>query len=246
VSGLVPRPGGLAVGYQLWSVYLTSQVLVAISLVALWRLARLIVTRSPRWSPCCAGRRHLLHFVDAQPVSDLIELPLLGAGAAWSFYRGLACGARLVDGCLLGPVAPPARPTANMSRPPRITMVAFMSRARRRGACWRTPGPYLCGALCLALLAPQLWWRSRRLRPLQPSSPCSADHGLGRLADLARRPSYGGELAHIAMATLLVPRAARLAARRSVRCAAGDPSPSTAAFVATLALGPILLMLASP
>src|SRR5258705_8318291 len=31
-------------GYQRWAVYLTSQVLVAISLVALWRLARLIIT----------------------------------------------------------------------------------------------------------------------------------------------------------------------------------------------------------
>jgi len=126
----------------------TSQVLVEISLVAsCWRLARLIVTPLGALVAVRVLTALFFKFVNAQPVSDLIELPFW-ALARVGFYAPCA-GDGCVDGLMIGRGSP-ARPRQICQRHPRQTMVALCSpTAAGAGAAarWRTPGPYLCGAL---------------------------------------------------------------------------------------------------
>ena len=230
-------------GYQRWAVYLLSQVLVAISLAAVWRLARLIV------SPVGAVIAVLVldgaiffNFMTPNLFPDLIELPFWTL-AAWSFYRALRWG-RIADWLLLGVWLAGAAYGKYVSALLAVTMIAFMLAEPQARRCWRTPGPYLAGGLCLLLLAPHLWW--------------AADSGFATLVHIQHvsRPTTGivdwlislagfggGEMSHIGLALLLI-----LALRGSkggtrAIALAGAPTVFDRRFVAALALGPILLML---
>src|SRR5262249_26367816 len=143
-----------------WSVYLLSQLLVAVSLWAVWRLARSIVTPLGALISVLV-LEGVLFFNYGTPnlFPGLIELPFW-ALATWSFFRALpVCRSRgrmLLGLCLAG-----AAYAKYVGAVLAAVMIGFMlvePRARRR---WRTPGPYLCAGLCLLLLAPHLWWAFR-------------------------------------------------------------------------------------
>jgi 4-amino-4-deoxy-L-arabinose transferase-like glycosyltransferase len=230
-------------GYQRWAVYLTSQVLVAISLVALWRLARLIVTPlGALVAVLVLDGAIFFNFMTPNLYPDLIELPFW-ALAAWSFYRALRRG-RLADWLLLGLWLAGAAYGKYVSALLALTMVGFMLAEPRARRCWRTPGPWLCGALCLTLLAPHLWWAiTGGFATLQHIDRVSRPTtGLGDwLVSLAG--FVGGEAAHIGMATVLVLALRGWQPGEGNVVLAGNPSTFDRRFVATLALGPILLML---
>jgi 4-amino-4-deoxy-L-arabinose transferase-like glycosyltransferase len=230
-------------GYQRWAVYLTSQVLVAISLVTLWRLALLIVTPlGALVAVLVLDGAIFFNFMTPNLYPDLIELPFW-ALAAWSFYRALRWG-RLADWLLLGLWLAGAAYGKYVSALLALTMVGFMLAEPTARRCWRTPGPYLCGALCLALLAPHLWWAiDGGFATLQHIDRVSRPTtGLGDwLTSLAG--FLGGEIAHVGMATVLILALRGWRPGDGSVVLAGRPSPFDRRFVATLALGPILLML---
>src|SRR5262249_41975996 len=79
-------------GSQRCAVYLLSQILVAISLGAVWRLARLIVAPLGALVAVLVLDGVLFfNFLTPNLFPDLIELPFW-ALSAWSFYRALRWG----------------------------------------------------------------------------------------------------------------------------------------------------------
>ena len=217
--------------------------MVAISLVARWRRARLIVTPlGALVAVLVLDGAIFFNFMTPNLYPDLIELPFW-ALAAWSFYRALRWG-RLADWLLLGLWLAGAAYGKYVSALLALTMVGFMLAEPRARRCWRTPGPWLCGALCLALLTPHLWWAiDGGFATLQHIDRVSRPTtGLGDwLVSLAG--FVGGEAAHIGLATVLILALRGWRPGEGNVALAGNPSPFDRRFVATLALGPILLML---
>lgn len=191
-------------GYQRWTVFFASQVLVAICLWAVWRLSRLIV------SPLGALLSVMLldgvlffNFASPNLFPDLIELPFW-ALATWSFYRALRFGRRF-DWLILGLCLAGAAYGKYVSFVLALVMIGFMAIEPQARRSWRTPGPYLCATLCLLLLTPHLWWA------LQQNFPTIAhidqvSHPTRGLLDhiVALSGFVGGELGLISLMGLLL------------------------------------------
>jgi hypothetical protein len=232
-------------GYQRWAVYLLSQILVAVSLVAIWRLARMIVSPvGALVAVMILDGTIFFNLMTPNLYPDLIELPFW-ALAAGSFYRALRFGRRS-DWLLLGLWLAGAAYGKYVGALLAATMVAFMLAEPQARRCWRTAGPYLCGGLCLLLLAPHLWW--------------AVDSGFATLVHIRHvaRPTSGvldwlvsllgflaGELAHVGLVGMLVLALRGPSGGERPIALAGGPTTFDRRFVATLALGPILLLLAT-
>ena len=227
--------------YQRWAVYLLSQLLVAISVWAVWRLGRWIV------SPLGALVSVLLlegvlffNLVTPNLFPDLIEMPLW-ALAAWSFYRALRFGL-LKDWAILGVLLAATAYGKYVGAVLASVMVGFMLAEPYARRCWRTPGPYLCAGLCVLLLVPHLWWGLQHDFPTIERFHESAKPTDGVLHHLLAFAGFtGGQLAIVlpaALLTIALVGFRRGAPRLSLR---GAPTPFDRRFVATLALGPFLV-----
>jgi 4-amino-4-deoxy-L-arabinose transferase-like glycosyltransferase len=231
-------------GYQRWTVYLLSQLLVAVSFWGVWRLAALIV------SPLGALLSVLIlegvpffNFMTPNLYPDLIELPFW-ALAGWSLYRALRF-ARPLDWALLGVWLAIAAYGKYVSALLAAVMVGFMVVEPQARRCWRTPGPYLCAVLCLILLSPHLWWAYQRGFPPVEHFQHSAQPTVGVPGWITAWVGFGaGQLAMVMLAGLLT-LALGLARGGEGRISlATAPTTFDRRFVATLGLGPFVLAFA--
>jgi hypothetical protein len=231
-------------GYQRWAVFLASQVLVAICLWAVWRLARLIVNPlGALISVMLLDGILFFNFASPNLFPDLIELPLW-ALATWSFYRALRFG-RLLDWLILGLCLAGAAYGKYVSFVLALVMIGFMLIEPQARRSWRTPGPYLCAALCLLLLVPHLWWA------LQHNFPTIThiDHvsrptrGIGDHI-VALSGFVGGELGLISLMGLLLLTLVPSQDGAKKISLSGVPTIFDRRFVAAMAFGPIGLLLA--
>jgi 4-amino-4-deoxy-L-arabinose transferase-like glycosyltransferase len=233
-----------AFGYQRWVVFLASQALVAICLWAVWRLARLIVTPlGALLSVMLLDGILFFNFASPNLFPDLIELPFW-ALATWSFYRALRFG-RLLDWLLLGLCLAGAAYGKYVSFVLALVMVGFMLLEPQARRVWRTPGPYLCAALCLLLLVPHLWWASRHNFPTIAHIDQVSRPTRGILDHIVALGGFvGGELGLICLAGFLLLTLALSQADNRKISLAGPPTIFDRRFVAAMALGPIGLLLA--
>jgi hypothetical protein len=232
-------------GYQRWVVFLASQILVAICLWAVWRLARLIVTPlGALISVMLLDGVLFFNFASPNLFPDLIELPFW-ALATWSFYRALRFG-RLLDWLLLGLCLAAAAYGKYVSFVLALVMVGFMLLEPQARRAWRKSGPYLCAALCLLLLVPHLWWAVQRNFPTVSHIDQVSRPTRGLLDHIVALGGFvGGEFGLICMtAFLLLMLVPSRAAPRTISLA-GAPTTFDRRFIATMALGPISLMLVS-
>jgi 4-amino-4-deoxy-L-arabinose transferase-like glycosyltransferase len=232
----------LTLGRHLWVCYLLSQLAVATSFWAVWRLGRLIVP------PVGALVAVLLlegtvYFNRLSPEfnPNVIQLPVWCL-ACWSFYRAARFG-HAADWLLLGlwlALAGYAKYSSLLLLPPMAAFLLLEPAARRQ---WRSPWPYLATALSLLLLAPHLWWITRHgfapvLYPMAEAKPSAS------LASHIVRPLQfvAGQLKRILPAVVL---AALLCwPARCPQGPAAGPSAFDRHFVAVMALGPLATALA--
>jgi 4-amino-4-deoxy-L-arabinose transferase-like glycosyltransferase len=228
-------------GRQLWACYLLSQCAIAVTFWAVWRLARLVVSQFGALIAVLL-LEGVFYFTRHSPEfnPNVAQLPFW-ALAAWSFYRATRFGGTR-DWALLGLWLALAAYAKYSSALLALTMVGFLLLDRQARKAWHTAGPYLCGAICLALLVPHLWW--------------VAEHGFSTIAYVAgetmaaattwQRLAFplrfagaqlGQLLAALLLAALLLPGET---AKRTIHLVAGADAFDRR-FVATLSWGPFLL-----
>jgi len=232
-------------GRRLWACFLLSQVAVAVSFWAVWRLASLIVR------PLGALIAVLLlegiaYFTRISPEfnPNVLQLPFW-ALAAWSFYRAIRSGG-VRDWALLGLWLALAAYSKYSSVFLALAMIGFLVLDSQARSSWRTPGPYLCAAVCTILLTPHLWWMAQNgfvtLRYPLGETTRAADvwDRLFFALDFAR-----GQLIRMLPAVLLVLALCwRRATGGEISLADGETAFARR-FVFALALGPFLLVVAS-
>lgn len=230
-------------GYQRWVIYLLSQLLIATGFWAVWRLARLIV--SPLGALISVLTLEGVLFFNLMTPNlfpDLIELPFW-ALATGSFYRALRFR-RLHDWVLLGLWLAAAAYAKYVGAVLAAVMIGFILIEPQARRSWRTPGPYVSAGLCLLLLAPHLWWAAQHGFPTVHRFTYSAEPTGGFDERLAAVAGFaGGDLALVALAGLLIVLLGSAQHSEKRVPLAGAPTTFDHRFVATLALGPILLTL---
>lgn len=231
-------------GWHLWGCFVLSQIIVATSFWAVWRLARCIV------SPLGALVSVLLlegviwfNFTSPEFNPNVVELPFW-ALATWFFHRALRHGKNL-DWGLVGmwlAIAAYGKYVAAMLA---IAMIGFMIVEPRARRSWSTPGPYVCAAVCVALLAPHLWWMVRQNFP-------TIHYAVGETVPAATALEWvifplgfvGAQLAAMAPIGLLVAVLRRRGAAEQPIPLAGSATSFDRRFVAAMALGPFLVAFA--
>lgn len=229
------------VGYQRWAIYLVSQLLIAAGFLAVWLLARLIVTPTGALvSVLSLEGVVFFNFMTPNLFPDLIVVPFW-ALATWSLYRALRDDRRL-DWLLLGLWLAGAAYAKYVGAILALVMIGFMLIEPRARRCWQTPGPYLAAAVCLVLLAPHLWWVSTHGFPTVERFAQSARETDGIVE---RVSALGGftisQVGVVALAVLLI--VALRDARHATKpiALAGSPSRFERRFVAVFALAPIVV-----
>jgi 4-amino-4-deoxy-L-arabinose transferase-like glycosyltransferase len=232
----------LTLGRHLWACYLLSQLAVAASLWAIWRLGRLIVRPAEALiAVLLLDGTIYFNRLSAEFNPNVAQLPFWCL-ACWSFYRASRFG-RAADWLLLGlwlALAGYAKYSSVLLLPPMVAFLLLEPTARRH---WRSAWPYLGAALSLLLLAPHLWWLTRHgfapvLYPVAEARPSA------RLVSRIVEPLHfvNAQLVKIlpalGLAALLCWRAGRPDGT------AARPAAFDRRFVAVMALGPLATALA--
>jgi hypothetical protein len=230
-------------GYRRWAVFLTSQILVAVCLWAVWRLARSIVTPLGALVSVLL-LEGVLYFNVGSPnlFPDLIELPAWALSVA-SLHRALRRGSPF-DWAVLGLCLAAAAYGKYTSAVLAAVMVGFLLLEPEARRSWRSPGPYLCASVCLLLLAPHLAWAAHHrfptvehIRRVSHPTPGALDRALA-FAGFAL-----GQLPVAGWIAIPILALARGGSGPRLISLAGNPTRFDRRFVATLALGPLGLML---
>jgi 4-amino-4-deoxy-L-arabinose transferase-like glycosyltransferase len=231
----------LALGRQLWVCYLLSQIAVAASFWAVWRLGcRIVPPASALVAVLLLEGTVYFNRLSPEFNPNVVQLPFWCL-ACWSFHRAAGRG-RIADWLLLGlwlTLAGYAKYSSLLLLPPMAAFLLLEPTARRQ---WRSVGPYLGVALALLLLAPHLWWVARHgfapiLYPIAEAKPS---------ASLASRIA---DPLHFAAAQLVkILPAIGLTALLCWPLRAVDPADQPASFdrhfVAIMGLGPLATALA--
>jgi hypothetical protein len=138
-------------------VYLLGPLSAVVAMYVVWRLAREAV--DPVTALIAVLALQGLHYFNfsvpkfAHDHTLLFLWPL----TAWFFYRGLVRGG-LLDWTLAGISLALCFWSKYAAFAFAATLGLFLLLDRDARRAWRTPGPYLMGAIFLIVLAPHLWW----------------------------------------------------------------------------------------
>jgi hypothetical protein len=234
----------LVSGRHAWALYLLSQLGVAISFWAVWRLARMVVSPlGALISVLLLEGVVFLNYRTPELNPDVVQLPFW-ALATLAFYRALRFG-RAADWCLLGLWMAVSTYGKYETAVLGLTMVAFMLAEPQARRSWRTAGPYIAACLYVVLLLPHAWWAASQDFPTA-AYVYRASRGTRGLADWLGTTSLftAGQLASMAPAALML-AVLSAGARSPARSLVGTSADRfDRRFVATLAFGPFVTSIA--
>ncbi|MEZ4331932.1 MAG: glycosyltransferase family 39 protein [Myxococcota bacterium] len=231
-------------GHRREALFLTSQILVASCLLSVWRLAASIVTPlGALVSVLLLEGVFYLNFGSPNLFPDLIAVPFW-AGSIGAFHRALR-RQHAVRWAILGLWLAAAAHAKYVSAVLAVVMIAFLIFDPHARRSFRTSGPYLCAGLCLALLVPHLGWAMRNDFPTVAHVGAVSRPTAGAVDVLLSFLGFAGGQVLVVLGLVLLVRALSPppGADAPIRLA-GDLRAFDRRFVAAMAMGPLLLVLA--
>lgn len=144
-------------GHALWTVYLLSQLCIAVCFYAMWRLSQKFLNP---WQAFFAvlilEGVYFFNFTTPEFNPNIIMLPLW-ALSCWAFYSALTTD-KWQSWCATGLWAGLAMVAKYYSAALLVCMLLLLLVDTEARIHWRKPGPYICAGIALLVMLPNIVW----------------------------------------------------------------------------------------